>query len=261
MTSDAKRLTLRRHRGSLARTGLRRHADGFSLIELAVALFVIVLLLGSLLVPLSTQVDKRRYAEAERQMEHVREALVGFALANRHLPCPAISAADGREDRDPATSACTEVAGSPRRVGFVPWVTLGITPYDPWDNLMRYSVDPDFARSDPNFFFTLSSVGDIRIQTRDEAGTVINLTNQEIPAVLISHGKNGFGATSTGGVVRPTPGSWSGDEQDNATNATDFFLRKRTEVTTAAGGEFDDVVVWISLNQLFAQMVAAGRLP
>ena len=125
----------------------------------------------------------------------------------------------------------------------------------------RGSPDPDFARSDPNNYFTLSSTGDIRIRTRDDAGTLADLSNIEIPAVILSHGKNGYGATSSGGVARAVPGSWSGDENDNSSNTTVFYFRTRSEVTTATGGEFDDIVSWISLNQLFARMVSAGRLP
>ncbi|NIO41882.1 MAG: prepilin-type N-terminal cleavage/methylation domain-containing protein [Burkholderiales bacterium] len=237
----------------------RNFARGFSLIELSVAILVIALLLGSLLVPLSTQVDQRRYAETEKQLEHIREALIGFALANRYLPCPAVSATNGSEDR--TGSQCTDVGSGPKREGFVPWITLGLTPFDAWDNLIRYGVDPDFARSDPDFFFTLDSVGDIRVRTRDGSGTEVDLTNLEIPAVILSHGENGFGATSTTGVARAIPGSWSGDEQINASNSTLFYFRTRTEVTTVSGGQFDDVVSWISLNQLFARMVSAGRLP
>lgn len=248
-------------RGKLNATPLRKYAGGFSLIELSVAIIVIALLLGSLLVPLSTQVDQRRYAETEKQLEQIREAVIGFALANRYLPCPAVSATNGSEDRDTSTGQCTDVGGNPKRDGFVPWVTLGVTPNDAWNNFIRYSVDPDFARSDPDFFFTLSSAGDIRVRTRDQAGTLVDLTNVEIPAVILSHGENGFGATSLAGVARTVPGGWSGDESDNASNTTLFYFRTRTEVTTVTGGEFDDVVTWISLNQLFARMVSAGRLP
>ncbi len=234
---------------------------GFSLIELAVVIIVVTLLLGSLLVPLATQVEKRRYSETQKQLEHINEALIGFALAKRYLPCPAISGSDGREDRDLSTNACTDSGGGPKRVGFLPWVTLGVTQYDAWDNLLRYSVDPDFARSDPTFFFALSDIGDIQIKTRDGAGAEVNLTNDEIPAVVISHGKNGFGATSSTGAVRFTPGGWAGDEEDNATDFDEVFVRERTENTTVTGGEFDDLVMWVSLNQLFARMVSAGRLP
>ena len=237
------------------------HSAGFSLIELSIAIVVITLLLGSLLVPLSTQVDKRRYAQTELQVDDIREALIGFALANRFLPCPAISASDGREDRDTGTNACTDPGSGPKRDGFIPWVALGVSPYDAWGNLIRYSVDPDFARSDPNFYFTLGDTGDIRVRDRDNTGATVDLTNNEIPAVIISHGKNGYGGISSAGVARAIPGSWTGDESDNDTNTTLFYSRKRTEETSGTGGEFDDIVAWVPLNQLFARMVSAGRLP
>lgn len=236
---------------------------GFSLIEMAVALFVIALLLGSLLVPLTTQVDKRRYAETEKQIEHIREALIGFALINRHLPCPAKSATDGREDRTGNT--CTLVGGNPKRDGFIPWVTLGVTPADAWDNLLRYSVADTFSNSTSSSHFTFTTPGDIQVC----AGTppckpldpTAALTNDDVPAVIISHGKNGFGATALSGVVQPVPGGWAGDEKTNAQASQAFVFRTRTDNTGAAGGQFDDVVVWISRNQLFARMVSAGRLP
>ncbi|UCD68213.1 MAG: prepilin-type cleavage/methylation domain-containing protein [Betaproteobacteria bacterium] len=242
-------------RGKVNAPRLRKCAGGFSLIELSFTIIVIALLLGGLLVPLSTQVDQRHYARTEKQLEHIHEALIGFALANRHLPCPAVSATNGSEDRDTSTNQCT------KRDGFVPWVTLGVTPADAWNNLIRYSVDPDFARSDPNFFFTLGDKGDLHIHTRDEAGNELDLTNSEIPAVILSHGKNGFGATSSDGLPRFEPAGWTGDERDNRYNATQYYYRTRTEVTTASGGAFDDVITWLSLNQLVARMVGAGRLP
>jgi prepilin-type N-terminal cleavage/methylation domain-containing protein len=232
-----------------------KNTSGFSLIELAVAIVVIALLLGSLLVPLSTQVDQRRYAETQTQLEHVRDALIGFALVHRYLPCPAISATDGHESPRDASGICTT------RVGIVPWAALGVAPQDAWDNLIRYSVTPKFTQSTLNNFFGLDDTGDIKIFTRDNTGAVIDISNDEIPAVILSHGKNGYGATSTSDIARAVPGSWTGDESENASNTDAFYFRTRSEVTTATGGEFDDVVSWISLNQLMARMVSAGRLP
>jgi type II secretory pathway pseudopilin PulG len=249
------------YRANARATSSRQHVSGFSLIELAVVAVVITLLLGSMLVPLGTQIEKRRNSETEKQLEYIREAMIGFALAKRYLPCPAISAADGREDRDVATDACTDGGGGPKRVGFLPWVTLGVTQNDAWGNLLRYSVDPDFARSDPDFYFTLNSVGDIQIETRDGAGAVVNLSNDEIPASVLSHGKNGFGATSSSGTAQFTPGGWAGDEQVNATGFDEVYVRENSENTAATGGVYDDIVVWLSPNQLFARMVSAGRLP
>ena len=239
--------------------GIRHHGcDGFSLIELSVVLVVITLLLGSLLVPLGAQVELRQYTETERQLEQIKEALIGFALANSYLPCPAISAANGAEDRTGIN--CT----GGKRVGFLPWVTLGVKPADSWGNLYRYSASQNFTNSDPTAQFTLTSARDILLQTRNPAGVVTNLSNaNEIPVLVLSHGKNGFGATSEGGIARATPGTWNNtlDEFNNANNATTFLSRSRSDNSAAAGGQFDDIVVWIPPSILFSRMVAAGRLP
>lgn len=228
-----------------------RHAGGFSLIELAMVIVIITLLLGGLMIPLATQVENRRYTETEKQLAHIREALIGFALAKRHLPCPAESASVGTEDR--TGDVCT------KRVGFVPWVTLGVTRHDAWNNLFRYSVTPSFANSNPDSYFALDTSGDIQIK----ASSTVDLTNNEIPAIVLSHGKNGFGATSSTGTAQFTPSGWTSDddEQVNATGFDEVYVRVRTENTAAPGGEYDDVVAWVSLNQLFARMVSAGRLP
>jgi type II secretory pathway pseudopilin PulG len=234
---------------------------GFSLIEMAVVLLLVTLLLGSILIPLSSQVDQRRVTDTEKQLEAIKEALIGFAVANRYLPCPAVSSANGVEDR--TGTACT----GGKRVGFLPWVTLGVQGNDSWGNRYRYSVTPAFTVSDPNNLFALDQVTDatwITIQGRDSTGAVINLTAaNSVPVALLSHGKNGYGATSESGVARALPGTWANtlDEYNNANNSTTFWSRARTENTAATGGEFDDVVVWISPSILFSRMVAAGRLP
>ncbi|HUF20058.1 MAG TPA: prepilin-type N-terminal cleavage/methylation domain-containing protein [Burkholderiales bacterium] len=244
------------------RVGHRASQHGFTLIEIAVAVLVITLLLGSLLVPLTTQVEQRQISEAERRLAEIKEALIGFAAINGYLPCPAISATDGTEDR--TAGACTLVGGNPKRNGILPWVTLGVPPLDPWGNLYRYSVDPEFA--DINVI-TLDAKGDIVLRSRNAAGAAINLTNAtvpEIPVVVLSHGGNGHGATGEGGVVRATRTGWGtgqDDEFTNATSATEFWVRTRTTNPAATGKEFDDIVVWISPNVLMARMVAAGRLP
>lgn len=241
-----------------------RKFDGFSLIELSVVLVIVTLLLGSLLVPLGAQVEQRQYTETERQLEQIKEALIGFALSNGYLPCPAKTAADGTEDRISGGTTCTLVSGSPKRVGFLPWVTLGVRPADSWGNLYRYSVSANFTNSASTSLFTLTSARDILIKTRNASGTETNLSNtNEIPVVVLSHGKNGFGATSDLGIARATPATWTNtlDEFDNANDSTSFWSRTRSDNTGATGGQFDDIVVWIPPSILFSRMVAAGRLP
>jgi hypothetical protein len=104
-----------------------------------------------------------------------------------------------------------------------------------------------------------------------------------LPAVIISHGKNGFGAWQTTGTqLNPIP--TGNDEAANVNGNTKlipagshqswaFYSRTRAPAaagcvdpvfpatSTAPACEFDDIVLMISSNVLIARMVAAGRLP
>ena len=57
-------------------SGSGAHA-GFTMIELAVALFLMALLFGSLAIPLQTQVELRKVEQTERILEVARTALLG----------------------------------------------------------------------------------------------------------------------------------------------------------------------------------------
>ena len=74
-----------------------RDAHGFTLIEMAVAMFIIALLLGSILVPLQTQIESRNFESTQRMLDQAREAIIGFAAANGRLPCPASATSNGAE--------------------------------------------------------------------------------------------------------------------------------------------------------------------
>lgn len=231
-----------------------KHADGFTLIEIAMAVFVITLLLSSILVPLGTQINQRKTSDTQKALNEIKESLIGFALVNGYLPCPAESATNGEEDR--TGPDCT----GGKRQGLLPWATLGTPKTDSWGNIFRYSVTPAFASSASPFSF--STPTDITVQTRTATG-IVNVTNLNgVPAVVLSHGKNGYGAfNDQGDALAPPPASHL-DESINATNATTFVSRVTQEAGAAGtGGEFDDIVVWLSPNILFNRMVAAGRLP
>src|SRR3981081_2186410 len=64
-------------------------SKGFTLAEMAVAVVILALLLFGAMVPFSAQVDIRSVADTRRTMDAIKEAIVGFALANGRLPCPA----------------------------------------------------------------------------------------------------------------------------------------------------------------------------
>lgn len=241
--------------------------SGFSLIEMAVAMFILVLLLGSILVPLGTQVEQRQISETQKTLEEIRGALIGYALTNGYLPCPDKTTAagagvapnapnDGIED---FTTAGACVATSE---GNVPWATLGLGASDVWGNRFRYQVSAAYAQRAPGTTFTLSSSATINVCTAGGCPAGTRLTGAApdgAVAVVISLGKNGLGAINAlTGVANPAP--TNADENENLNGPATFASRTMTAADSAAG-EFDDIVVWLSKNTLFNRMVAAGKLP
>lgn len=235
---------------------------GFTLIEIAIAIFIITLLLGSLLVPLTTQVEQRQISDTQKTLEEIKDALIGFAAANGYLPCPdkttaagAGTANDGIED----VSAGVCVATSE---GNVPWATLGVGISDVWGNRFRYQVVPAFSQRPPAAQFNLSSAADINVCTASGCPANTRLTAASpdgAVAVILSLGKNGLGAINAAtGTANPAP--TSADEDENVSGPVRFVSRTITPAGSAAG-EFDDIVIWLGRLTLFDAMVAAGRLP
>lgn len=129
---------------------------GFTLTELAIAFFIISLLLASAFMPLSSQVEVRNIADTKRSMDQIREALIGFAQANGRLPCPARGATpSGQIDEEVRIPAAFFQAGAEQydsinkrcytALGVVPWSTLGLTEADAWGRRFTYRVAPAFA--------------------------------------------------------------------------------------------------------------------
>ncbi len=226
----------------------RNHPFGFSLVEMAIVLVIVGLLLGGMLMPLSAQMEQRRNSETQKALDEINQALIGFAVANKRLPRPATSATNGDE-----RAACTTEAEC---TGFIPWTALGVTKLDAWNHIFRYKVTMAFTTT-----FALTTARSITVQTRDSAGVLANLTTaNDVPAIVLSHGKNGYGSTADDGTLQPSVPASNIDETTNATSTTTYVSRSPAG-TGATGGEFDDLVAWLSPNTLFNRMVAAGQLP
>lgn len=245
-----------------------RISRGFSLIEMAVVLFVIALVIGSLLVPLVTQVEQRQIGDTQKTLEEIKEALLGFAVANSYLPCPDTTG-DGASDPAGA-GAC------PNYEGFVPWTTLGVSRGDAWGNRFRYRVASEFTNTPSSGTCAtgdgrmgLCDTGNITVVTRTSSKAFQNLASNVV-AVIVSHGRNGYGATSVDGSARAGVPGTNTDEAVNTDSNTTFGFRTATAVNTPCSDtatppqsfcEFDDIVVWIPRFTLFNRMVAAGKLP
>jgi prepilin-type N-terminal cleavage/methylation domain-containing protein len=232
-------------------------SGGFTLVEMAVVLAIISLLIGALLMPYSTQQKMQRIEQAKKGLDEIKEALIGYAAQqpDGNLPCPAVSPTNGQEDRNAGTGLCN------KRVGLVPWVTLGVGALDPWGHRYGYSVTPLFARRAPATLYTEASSGDITIDNDSLAAG--NLATNVV-AVVFSHGPNGYRAYMENGTQVPDSTGLNTDEDTNAlltpVNPT-FISRPPTEPGAPAPGEFDDIVAWIPPAQFIARMMQAGKLP
>lgn len=225
----------------------RNSARGFSLLELAIGILLLTLLLGSLLVPLTTQVEQRKVTDTRKALEEIREALIGFAVINGRLPCPDTDTNPTAAGYGEEETSCT----APTAEGYLPWKTLGVAPMDafgitrtvtgsPRIGDWRYRVHRSFSVA-----FTLISSPNNNpatsdyLSVRDSAGNLISSSAERPVAIVYSAGPN---TTSNG--HNATYEATSGIYQADVPSAT-----------------FDDILIWISRPILMNRMVAAGKLP
>ncbi|MFN7087124.1 MAG: type II secretion system protein [Burkholderiales bacterium] len=233
-----------------------KHSRGFTLIELAVAIFVVTLLLGSILVPLATQVEQKQISDTQKTLEEIKETLIGHAIAYGYLPCPDTDN-DGLENVNAGSGQCSSIVSS-IAAGNLPWQTLGVASADIWGNRFGYVMREEYARRAPAVSFGLNTTApNVRVCPAAAAcGT--SLTSSAVAAVL-SFGKNGYGATNgSTGASNPNPAS--ADELENVNGDRTLVSRVITPATAPAG-EFDDIVIWLPRYILLNRMVSAGKLP
>jgi prepilin-type N-terminal cleavage/methylation domain-containing protein len=257
---------------------VEKNDSGFTLIEIAMVLFIVTLLMAGLLPVITAQLEQQRTSETRKQINDIQQALLGFAMVNGRLPCPAKAAlATGLANAGvEATTAnsCACVAGGGNTVadtsaiactgttvtGVLPWVTLGLKETDAWDHRFTYRVTTHFADKIANTYvwgcgspeptqasFALCSAG-VPDVVSAVAGTAVAT---DVPAIFVSHGKNGYGAYTSIGTQLA---GGSADELENSNNDNTF-------VSHTATSSFDDLPAWISPGILFNRMVTAGKLP
>ena len=238
---------------------------GYTLIEMAMVLFIVALLLGGLLPTISSQVEQRHVSDTRKQLDEIQQALIGFAIANGRLPCPATSSSNGTE-LPLGGGNCSNFYN-----GYVPAATMGLSGatnnsgllVDSWGNPVRYAVTPwsSTSPSQSNVFTTANGMSTVGISNLSptllvcstapsapsSCNSLTSLTSNGVPAVIFSTGKNGPQANGT-------------DEAANL-DANQTFVSHLPTGSGAPNGYFDDIVIWISPNTLMNRMVAAGTLP
>lgn len=252
-------------------------SSGFTLIEVAIVLVIIGFLIGSLIVPLGSQRQTIQIKQARQELKMIEEAILGFAIANGRLPCPSSGDVAGGNENPGGGGACVDSRG------FIPAVTLGISGrfncdnllIDPWGNPYRYSVtvtsvadepanplnSPDFTTSNEmRYIFQdplLTLNPNLTICSTSACGT--NLTIDAV-AVIYSMGKhwnNIVSADELENSETTIAGTGCGLASYAISNDNRYVHRESVEI---AGSEYDDIVIWISPNILYAKLLAAGQL-
>ena len=67
-----------------------RIQQGFTLVEIAIVLLIVTILLGYTVAMFPRQQELKQYRAVDQEMDHIIDAIVGFAQVNGRLPCPAI---------------------------------------------------------------------------------------------------------------------------------------------------------------------------
>ncbi len=279
----------------ICRARVRQIPRGFTLVEIAIAIFIITILLGSILVPLTTQVESRNYDATQRILDQARDSLLGYAAAYGYFPCPASSTTNGLEatpNHAAGVGTCAAaVTGANMYHGFLPAATLGFTPVDAngyaidaWgltQNRIRYAVSSVSVNSTANCTATaitrpFTAANGMRSAGRSciaAATTLLYVCNSGTGVTAGTNCGTAVALTSNAIVViwsvgpnAATTGGTSVHELQNPNPTAGFsadriFVSRTRATAGAAGGEFDDIVTWIGPPALFNRLIAAGQLP
>jgi prepilin-type N-terminal cleavage/methylation domain-containing protein len=275
-----------------ARSSPRRAppAAGFTLTEMAVVLVIAGMLLGGMLLTLSAQVEQRNRSETDRKLEEAKELLVGFAIVNGRLPCPA-RFVDSANHSQGGESFCTTISGactvtttapgdnrcSNYYDGFLPAVAIGYQPtdssgfaLDAWGQRIRYAVSSTTWLSTPFARFTKTHVAN----STTAAWSISQTPNDLVvcsasPAVTTSTScDSNTVVTNTSTVVaivystgKNTASGGSGTNEARNLDGNALFVSRSPDSSDATGGEFDDQMAWITVGQLYGRLISAGVLP
>ena len=257
----------------------RHRSAGFTLIEIAVVVFIAGLLLSAVLTVITGIVDRTRNSADQAKLESIKVALATFLSRELRLPCPAVitlasdTANDGVEDTtSDGNGACAAtIRPSPWVVatGAIPWKTLGLSKessIDGYANRFTYQVTK--TATTLNSQTVSGMLGNITIHSAG-LGTAGNQTNNCLVSpsttnpcaavvVVVSHGKNGSGAYTGSGLQIPFDSSVTGNDEKENTNADNKFVVKAYSENSS--NPYDDKVLSITAGDLLTPLAAQGTL-
>jgi prepilin-type N-terminal cleavage/methylation domain-containing protein len=257
---------------------------GFTIVEMAVVLVIIGTLMSAGLKIATSVLSSNTSTVTNQNISIIKQSLINFLRSNGRLPCPDI-AVPPTGIEPPACPANND------GYGVIPWATLGLTrdiALDGFSNFITYRVSnsamaliqvalPNAAPSaydanqrwtstlTANPTFSILSITPknlpaasngyktIEIQQKDAAGGVTTITYNAI-VVLYSHGKNGAGARTTKGTLIAAP-TGADEITNNANGSVTFITKPAVDVTASAGGAYDDVIAYMTPQDLLQPLL------
>jgi hypothetical protein len=249
---------------------------------------------------MSAQVDQRDFEETRQRLQQARELVIGFAIANGRLPCPAryVSSASNSQGQESFCSAASGTCSGSETTtvqthgncsnyydGYLPAASVGFAPtdsagfaVDAWNNRIRYVVTgstPTSCAVAPTLVFTsgtnLKTYG-VACQPPDlllcrsatgpiTSSSCITSANQAMASNLIAAIVFSTGKNSaTAADATTATGLGRVDEAANLDGNASFVVHTPTG-TDSANGEFDDQFLWITAGEIYNKLIAAGLLP
>lgn len=246
-------------------------AAGFTLVEMAVVITLIAIVMTLGLRLLQATQESAAWSETRLKQERIKVALISHLRINGVLPCP---------DATPVGTAPTGLKGASPCLGLLgrgvlPWKNLGLSvsdAQDGWSNFFTYRVANHTPLTSRNWTsklaadsaFTINELTTplvtFNLQERNAAGVLGPTALTPNPVVIVlSHGKNGSGARTMRGTLNAAP--VGADEIINASaSSTAFISRAPNEVAASSGGIFDDIVSYMTPQDLLQPLINEGSL-
>lgn len=223
---------------------------GFTLIELTIVLVIVALMVGGMVVPLSTQFAARRTSENDRLLTEIRDALIGFAIVHGRLPCPMPTTMNNPADSAYGAAGTATATGCLNgEEGYLPWKALGVAEVDAWGQKRSAEGDP--------------FVGYWRYRVHASFASTAGITSGTSPAgseiEIVDHAGNRVHVKASDGGEPPVAVVLSFGAK-NAGDGGNADLSDRKYETGEPTPSFDDSLVWLARPYLFSRLAAAGKL-
>jgi len=247
---------------------------GFSLVEMAIVVTIMGVLAGGVLAVSSNKIEKTALRTTAQKINDVDEAIKAYYSRYGFIPCPASPTAQEGTATFGFATDCTATVIAPSgtweagsgsdtiRGGVVPTRTLGLPDsamYDEWGNRLSYVAIKamTLTRTDYTTFTTSLTTGVIQMVDMNGNQLLDPSTQNIIPYVIISHGKDkkgAFGRKIVGTTPQVACGSVAKDSENcdfGDPNSNDaVFMDTSLSDSQTARDYFYDVVKWRATKAL-----------